>query len=124
MADFTAGQVLTAADLNAALETLEANDQSGATYTLALTDAGNAVNFTNSGSAVTVTVPPNSSVAFDTGTVIGLHAASTAVVTIAAGSGVTVSAYGSANKIVGQYGVAVLWKRGTNTWTLGGAVTA
>jgi hypothetical protein len=124
MADFVAGEILSAANLNAALENLQANDQSGATYTLAIGDAGEVVSFSNSGSAVTVTVPPNSSVAFATGAVIGLYAASTAVVTVAAGSGVTVSAYGSANKIVGQYAMGVLWKTGTNAWTLGGAVTS
>ncbi len=45
------------------------NSQSGTTYTFALTDAWSMVTFNNA-AAQTVTVPPNSSVAFPIGTQI------------------------------------------------------
>jgi hypothetical protein len=48
--------------------------QSGTSYTFALADAGSQVLFSN-GSAVTATVPPNSSVAFPIGTTIDIEQA-------------------------------------------------
>ncbi len=93
--------------------------QSGTSYTLGLSDAGTAVEFTAS-STVTVTVPPNSSAAFSVGTVIELLQYGTGTLTIAAGAGVTIR---SANNLVSartQYSTLSLRKRATNEWVLAG----
>lgn len=95
------------------------NAQSGTTYTLALVDAGRAVECSN-GSAVTVTVPPNADVAFPIGTIIEVSQTGAGTVTIAPGSGVTVHSRGSLLSLNGQYAAATLRKSATNTWLLGG----
>lgn len=93
--------------------------QAGTSYTLALADAGTAVEFSSS-SAVTVTVPPNSSVAFSVGTMIELLQYGTGTLTVAAGVGVTIR---SANNLLSartQYSSLSLRKRATNEWVLAG----
>ena len=65
-----------------------------------------------------VTVPPNSAVAFDIGTVISVISNATALV-IQAGSGVTLKLANSAstgNRSVASNGVATMIKVATNTW--------
>lgn len=96
-----------------------ATTQSGTSYILALGDAGTAVEF-SSASSVTVTVPPNSSVAFPVGTVIELLQYGAGTLTVAAGSGVTIR---SANNLLSartQYSTLSLRKRATNEWVLAG----
>lgn len=66
-----------------------ANTQTGTTYTLVLTDAGKLVTCSNA-AAITLTVPPASSVAFPAGTVIDLAQYGAGQLTIAQGAGVTV----------------------------------
>jgi hypothetical protein len=105
-----------------AIDTLElvgATTQSGTTYTLVLADAGTAVEFT-SASAITLTVPPNSSVAFPVGTVIELLQYGTGTLTVAAAGGVAIR---SANNLLSartQYSTLSLRKRATNEWVLAG----
>lgn len=120
MAEFSAGAVLTAAALNAAINgpTLNARTTN---YTLALTDAGKLVTL-GTAAAGTVTVPPNSSVAFANGAAIAVAQTGAGQVTIAAGSGVTINSYGSAVKLAGQYAAAQLYKTDTNTWLLTGNI--
>lgn len=91
-----------------------------ANYTLALTDAGETLEM-NNGSARTITVPPNSSVAFPVGTEISVLAQGAGDVTIVAGSGVTLLS--SDLKIDGQGKGCVLKKRATNEWYVIGALT-
>jgi hypothetical protein len=98
-------------------------EQTGASYTLALADANTWIEM-NSASAQTVTVPPNSSVAFPVGTEIILVQKGAGQTTISAGAGVTVSSYGSEDKIYGQYAVVGLKKVATDTWYLFGNLTA
>lgn len=93
--------------------------QSGTTYTFVLADAETIVEFT-SGSAVTVTVPPNSSVAFNAGTCIEILQYGAGTVTVAAGVGVTVRSPSGMLDLNGQYSAAVLRKRATNEWMLEG----
>lgn len=103
----------------ATLALVTATVQAGTSYTLALADAGTAVEC-SSASAVTVTVPPNSSVAFPTGTVIELLQYGAGVLTVAAGAGVTIR---SANNLLSartQYSTLSLRKRATNEWVLAG----
>lgn len=95
------------------------NTQTGTTYTLALSDAGKVVEMNNA-SANTVTVPPNSTVAFAVGDVIELVQYGAGVTTIAAGAGVTIRSANSYLDIRAQYGGAMLYKRATNEWVLVG----
>ena len=96
-----------------------------ATRTLALTDAGKYIRCTYDSGAITVTVPPNSSVAFEDGTVIQIEASSTQTVTIAEGSGVTIYySDGSDGDVdIGtQYGVIGIKKVGTDSWVAVGDI--
>lgn len=95
----------------------------GTTYTLVLTDASKVVEFTNSG-AVTVTIPPNSSVAFPIGTAILLTQIGTGAVSIAPGSGVTLNSRANYRKIAAQYSSVSLRKRATDSWILDGDLIA
>ena len=73
---------------------------------------------------VTQTVPPNASVAFPIGTVIGGERHGTGTFTWVAGGGVTIN---SANGDLGhrlQYSHTALRKIGTNEWMLGGDLVA
>lgn len=99
------------------------NDQTGTTYTFVLADNGKYCRFTNSG-AVTVTVPPNSSVAFAAGTQIDVIQGGTGKVTFAQGSGVTINSLNGNKALVGRYAGATLIKVGTDTWDLVGSLAA
>ena len=90
------------------------NDQTGTSYTLAIADAGKDVRCTNA-AAITLTIPPNSSVAFPVGTIVLFSQGGAGVVTATAGSGVTlVGANGTTTS--GQYDIRGLEKTGTDTW--------
>ncbi len=90
------------------------NAQTGTSYTLAMSDAGGVVTCAN-GSTVTVTVPPNTDVAFPVGTRIQVAQLGAGATSVAAGSGVTVTGAGNMG---GQYGAKTLIKTATNTWIL------
>lgn len=118
----TTGSVSLAFDYSVGNQSVE-NAQTGTSYTLVLTDAGKMVTCSNA-SAITLTVPPNSSVAFPTNTRIDLLQYGAGQVTIAAGAGVTIYSKGSALKMSAQYAGATLWKKATDTWVLIGDLTA
>lgn len=118
----TSGDVTVSFDYSIGNQSVE-NAQTGTTYTLVLTDAGKMVTMTNA-SSNTLTVPPNSSVAFPTNTRIDLIQYGAGQTTIAAGSGVTIYSSGSKLKLTGQYSGASLWKKSTDTWVLIGDITA
>jgi len=90
-------------------------DRKTADYTLALTDAGKVIEI-NSGSSENVTIPPNSSVAFPTGTQIVVVRLGAGDVVIVEGSGVTTRSDGDKAKISTQYSSCVLIKHETNEW--------
>jgi 3D (Asp-Asp-Asp) domain-containing protein len=90
-----------------------------ASYTLALTDAGGVVE-ENSASATTVTVPPNSAVAFPIGTLVEVNRYGAGTVAIAAGVGVTIRSQGALLNIANQYSSVFLRKRATDEWVLSG----
>jgi hypothetical protein len=94
------------------------NAQTGTSYTLVLTDHTKLVTLSNA-SAITLTVPPNSSVAFAVGSVIDLAQIGAGRVTVAQGSGVTINATPGL-KLRAQYSGATLRKRATDTWLLFG----
>lgn len=115
---FTAGAVLTAANLNTAINSLTLNAQSGAGYTLVLTDAGKLVTVSNA-SAQNLTIPLNSSVAYATGTVIEVLNIGAGTWTLVPTGGVTLT--GSTS--IPTSARVRLTKTGTDTWyanTLGG----
>ena len=105
----------------AATDVLSINAQTGTTYTFVLADAGKLVTSSN-GSAQTVTVPPNSSVAFATGTQIIVQAIGSGTATLAEGSGVTINSKDSNKDIDGQYAAVALIKTATDAWSLIGAL--
>lgn len=100
---------------------LTINTQS-TSYTLALSDAGGMVRM-NVASANTLTVPPNSSVAFPIGTQIVCKQVGAGQTTIVAGSGVTINVFGNTTKSAGQHASWSLIKVGTNEWALDGNLT-
>ena len=96
------------------------NNQTGISYTLVLSDAYKIVRCNNA-SAITLTVPPNSSVGFVVGTTITIEQVGAGVVTVTQGAGVTINAFGGKNS-AGQYSGLSLVKVDTDTWTLFGGV--
>lgn len=90
------------------------NSQTGTSYTLVLSDAGKDVKCTNA-SAITLTVPPNSSVAFPTGTWLLFSQGGAGTVTATAGSGVTLNAANGA-ATTAQYDGRGLEYLGSDVW--------
>ena len=99
------------------------NAQTVTAYTLALTDPGKMLTLSNA-SAITLTVPNNTSAAIDVGTRVDVIQYGAGQVTVAAGTGVTLRSSGSKLKITGQYSGATLWKKATNEWVLIGDISA
>lgn len=102
--------------------TRSVNQIAGTTYTFVASDAGNVCQF-YSGSAVTATVPPNSSVPFPFGTQIDIVQTGAGKVTLAQGSGVTISSIASYKSLSAQYAAATLLKLDTNAWLLSGSLS-
>jgi len=88
-----------------------------ASYTLVLGDANNVVE-QNVASSNTLTVPPNSSVAFPINTQITLTQYGVGLTTVVAGSGVTIRSSSGGLASPGQYFPMVLWKVATDEWYL------
>ena len=113
----TAGTVTTTGTLTAGVAVGQAVDldRKTADYTLVLADAGKVIEI-NSGSSENVTIPPNSSVAFPTGTQIVVVRLGAGAVVIVEGAGVTTRSDGDKAKIKSQYSSCVLIKHETNEW--------
>lgn len=92
-----------------------------ADYTLALTDAGNAVEM-NVASANNLTVPLNATVAFNIGTSIMVTQYGVGVTTIVATGGVTIRSSNGSLTLNAQYSPATLLKVGTDEWYLFGQI--
>ena len=105
------------------IEELNTNAQVGTTYTLALTDGGKVVEMNNA-SANTLTVPPNSSVAFPVGAQILVLQTGAGQTTLAAGAGVTVNSKDGNLKLSAQWCAATLIKRASDTWVVVGDLSA
>jgi hypothetical protein len=123
----TDGQVLTASSgastglawatpTSGGSSSMTSNTQAGTSYTLVLGDAGKAVEMTSS-SANTVTVPPNSSVAFPTGTILEITQVGVGKTTVTRGSGVT---FDPPLIAMNQYSTVRLRKRATDEWVVTG----
>ena len=91
-------------------------------YTAVLSDEGNVIEM-DSASANSVTIPPNSSVAFTIGSSIDVFQKGTGQTSIVAGAGVTVLNTPGL-KFRDRYSMATLIKRDTNTWIVSGDLTA
>jgi hypothetical protein len=106
--------------INDAKQNLTLNAQTGTTYTFVLADNGKLVTLDNA-SAITVTVPANSSVAYATGAIINLQQIGAGQVTVTGAAGVTINGTGTNTRA--QWSAASLIKTATDTWTLIGDVT-
>ena len=97
--------------------------QKTASYTLSsLTERDDLIEM-GSGSALTLTIPPNSAIAYPVGTSLDVLQTGAGQVTIAAGAGVTVNATPGL-KLRTQWSSATLFKRAENTWVVFGDLTA
>ena len=94
-----------------------------ASYTLVAGDAGGIVEM-NNGSANNLTIPPNSSVAFATGTQIIIVQQGAGATTLVEGSGVTTRSLDDNAIINGQYVSVALVKRDTDEWYIFGNLTS
>ena len=122
--DFTSGQVLTAAELDAVATAMIAiNAQTGTTYTTVLADDGKLITADNA-SPIALTIPPASSVAYGIGTQINIMQLGAGQVTITAGAGVTLRSAGSKLKTSAQYAVATCAKIASDTWVVVGNLSA
>lgn len=102
------------------ITTVDPNQQTDS-YTLVAADAGKLVNLTK-GTAVNLTVPPDTEVDYPLWTLIGLSQGGAGTVTVVAGSGVTLHSLNSKVALSGQYAVASLLKTAPNTYLLFGAL--
>lgn len=119
--------VRTTVDAIAASGIAKVNPQTGTTYTLVLDDAPAAKAYQgivtmNNAAANTLTVPPNSAVAYPVGTQIQVVQLGAGQTSIAAGAGVTISNPSSLTARV-QYSSLVLTQVAANVWVLGGDMT-
>lgn len=116
----TPAQVL--ADIGAQPAYIGLNSQSGSSYTLVLSDVNKLITMSN-GSANTLTVPTNSSVAFPVGTIVNFAQTGAGVTTVTGASGVTVNGVSAGSAAVTKrYSISSLVKIAANSWLLTGAV--
>ena len=96
------------------------NAQTGTSYTFVIGDAFKTVTSSNA-SAQTITIPPNSSVAFAVGDRIDVVMLGSGTTTVTGGSGVTVNGVSTGSgAISAQYAAVSCLKLATNTWLLMG----
>jgi len=94
--------------------------QTGTTYTLVLGDAGDLVTMSNA-SANTLTIPPNSSVAFATGTQIDIYNLGAGITSVTGGTGVTLNGVSTGTGALNaQYAAVTIIKVATDTWLMTG----
>lgn len=94
----------------------------GTNYDFILTDTGKYLSMSY-GSACTMTIPTNASVAFPTGTRIEIEQNGAGQVQILAAGGVTLNSEGGKTKLLGQFATCFIIKKDTNEWTLSGNIT-
>ena len=91
-------------------------------HTLGLIDIGSILETTGS-SAVTVTIPAEASVAFETGTLINITQVGAGVVTVVAATGVSLNGVaGGSTALDGPWSGTALTKRGADAWVIQGAL--
>lgn len=100
------------------------NAQTGTSYTPVLSDAGAVITSSNA-SAVTVTIPPNSSVAYPIGSSITVISIGVGLTSFAQGAGVTITSTGAtpaAPVLRIQHASATAIKTATDTWRVVGDI--
>lgn len=122
IADISSSQTFTNKTLTAPIINLAFNAQTGTTYTTTLSDNGKLVTLNNA-SAITLTVPANTSVAYATGAQVNLLQLGAGQVTVTGDTGVTIYSTPGA-KLRAQYSAATLVKLDTNTWLLTGDLSS
>jgi hypothetical protein len=124
-ADLTTVQTLTNKTLTSPLINLGINSQTGTTYTTVLADNGKLTTLTNA-SAIAVTIPPNSSVAYPVGAQINMAQLGAGQVTVSGGSGVTIVSTGAtatAPKARAQYSTLTAVQTATDNWLVIGDIS-
>jgi hypothetical protein len=124
-ADLTTAQTLTNKTLTSPLINVGINAQTGTTYTTVLADNGKLTTLTNA-SAIAVTIPPNSSVAYPVGAQINMAQLGAGQVTVSGGSGVTIVSTGataSAPKARAQYSTLTAVQTSTDNWLIMGDIS-
>ena len=106
-------------NVNPSAAMMPVNAQTGTTYTLTLADAGSCVEMNNA-AANTLTIPPNSTVAYGVGTTILIRQMGAGQTTLVADSGVTVRNPHGTLKLFKQYTSVALHKRATDEWCIEG----
>jgi len=125
MATFSVGQVLTAAQMNS-IANLSVRAVTATSDTLVVTDADNKlITYSNTG-ATSITIPPYSTVAMTTGSVVNvIKIASGGTVSIIQGAGVTIASSGAISTspvITAQYKAASIIKVSTDSWYVVGGI--
>lgn len=90
------------------------NNQTGTSYTFVLADTGKVVT-ANNASAVTFTIPPQSSVTWTANTSLRVTNLGAGALSIAGGAGVTVT---NSSATVAQYSSATVVRTGSDAWTV------
>lgn len=119
------GATIATSTLTSPKVNLGINTQTGTTYTTVLDDNGKLITLSNA-SSITLTIPPNSSVAYPVGAQLNLAQLGAGQVTFAGGSGVTiVSTGGTANapKLRAQYSTATAVQTSTDNWLVMGDIS-
>lgn len=121
----TGSQTLTNKTLTAPIINLGINAQTGTTYTTVLADNGKLVTLSNA-SAIAVTIPLNSSVAYAVGAQINMAQLGAGQVTVSGAGGVTIVSTGgtaSAPKTRAQYSTLTCVQTATDTWLVMGDIS-
>lgn len=122
----TANRVINLPDASGTVAFIPAIVAVSAAKTFSLVDAGTFQNCTNV-SAITLTVPSDTTVDFPIGSEISINQDSTGQITINAASGTTIRRQGSTNTtghiVVGQYSLVVLKKVAANEWRAYGGLS-
>jgi len=124
-ADLTTAQTLTNKTLTSPLINLGINAQTGTSYTTVLADNGKLTTLTNA-SAIAVTIPPNSSVAYPVGAQINMAQLGAGQVTVSGGAGVTVVSTGAtaaSPKARAQYSTLTAVQTATDNWLVMGDIS-
>ena len=100
------------------------NAQTGTAYTFVIADAGKIVTSSN-GSAQTLTLPPNSGVAFAIGTQIDIYNLGAGIASVTGGSGVTLNGVSTGTGALNsQFSAVTCFKIATDVWLMTGAHAA
>jgi hypothetical protein len=129
-ADLTTAQTLTnktltSPTINAPFINLAINAQTGTTYTTVLGDNGDLITLSNA-SAIALTIPPNSSVAYPVGAQLNFVQFGVGQVTFTQGAGVTIVSTGataSAPTTRARYSSATAIQTSTDTWLIAGDIS-